>query len=128
TDHTGTMRLHQSGAGRSAYNTLSGSDDAPGVDVRVLTLDELLDEQQVERAAFLKIDVEGLELNVWRGAQRSIERGALPLVMIEFTEENLQRAGHSTLELARAVEEAGYMLCRFDVQSLQLAPARVEGP
>jgi FkbM family methyltransferase len=127
-DRPGTMKLHRAGDGRSAYNALSVDPAATGVEVRVMTLDDLLDEQKVERADFLKLDVEGLELSVWQGAQRSIARSALPLVMIEFTEENLQRAGHSTLELAQAVTGSGYTLCRFDENTLRLTPATVDGP
>ncbi len=127
-DHAGSMMLHRLGEGGSAYNTLSGEDSEAGVGVRVLTMDQLLDEQQVERADFLKLDVEGFELSVWQGAKRSIERGALPVVMIEFTEQNLQRAGHSTLELAKAVEDSGYTLCRFDIDLLQLSPTTVTEP
>ncbi len=50
--------------------------------VRACPMDDYLDGRGVERIDFIKIDVEGFELNVLRGARRTIER-CKPIVFCE---------------------------------------------
>ncbi|MGH7214790.1 MAG: FkbM family methyltransferase, partial [Tepidisphaeraceae bacterium] len=113
--------------GKSAYNHL-GAAGAEGVEVDVVTLDELFERQKVERAAFLKVDVEGFEIDVLVGAARAIEAGKLPLVMVEFNELNLRREGKTTQDLFAAVESRGMRFYGFDVDALRLVPRSYEGP
>ncbi len=127
-DQPGTLKLHRHGEGRSAYNSLCEAGDDGGIDVTVTSLDRVIVEQNIEHVDFLKIDVEGFEPSVWRGAAASIQAAKLPLVMIEFTEENLQRAGHSSIELARTITDSGYHLCRFDPGRRLLIPTQVTEP
>lgn len=124
---TGRQVLHSEGSGKSAYNTLGG-DAADGVEVDVVTIDQLMTDQGVARADFVKLDVEGAELAAWRGAKQAIEQQRLGVVMIEFTEPNLKRAGTSSRELFAAVNDSGYTLCRFDTDALQLVAAAFDQP
>lgn len=124
-DHEGAMNLHRNTDGRSAYNSLSGDDDGPAVQVQVTTVDALVEKQQLAEVAFLKLDVEGFEVLAWRGAGQTIAQRKVALVMIEFTEANLHKAGFSTMQLAQAVQESGYHLCRFDSQKRELIPVTV---
>ena len=75
----------------------------------------------------MKIDVEGSELAVLKGAKQSVLSKKLPLIVIESTEQNLQSAGYSTRELVQTFTEYGYQLCRFDVDKIQLAPVTIDG-
>lgn len=130
-DQPGRASLHRSlehgGEGRSAYNTLVGGDQTVAAgEVAVVTIDGVLAERKIDRASFMKLDVEGAELNAWRGAAGTVQRRAIGVVMIEFTEQNLKRAGHSTAALRDAVRASGYELYRFDTDALQLVPAEVE--
>jgi hypothetical protein len=60
-----------------------------------------------------------------RGANKSINAGKFPLLMIEFTEANAIAAGSSTRELRTLIESFGYNLCRFDPTNLCLIPEPV---
>ena len=51
--------------------------------VQIRTLDEILDAQNVDRVAMIKIDVEGFELEVLRGAAHILGDDAAPVLCIE---------------------------------------------
>lgn len=53
-------------------------------DIEIRTLDSYVEENDVERIDFLKIDVEGNEFNVLTGALATIERGIIKNIQIEF--------------------------------------------
>jgi FkbM family methyltransferase len=57
--------------------------------VRVTTLDDIAATEGVDEIGLLKIDVEGMELAVLRGAQRLLERGAVKRIQFEFNEMNV---------------------------------------
>lgn len=122
------MTLHVGMGTKSAYGSLVVEIEGGGdVTVRTDTIDGILAELDIERADFLKIDVEGAEVDVWQGCARLVAADAVPLVMVEFTEANQTAVGRSTADVARAWENNGYSLYRFDEESLQLVPAEVCG-
>lgn len=86
------------------------------------SLDALLPELQTESVSLAKLDVEGWEVAVLKGAEQSIRAGKFPLWMIEFTEANAAAAGTSTRELRTLLEDFGYTLCRFDATNFRLVP------
>jgi FkbM family methyltransferase len=57
--------------------------------VRVRTLDGFCEEERVGRIDFLKLDVEGHELAVLRGARRMLEAGAVSIIQFEFGPANI---------------------------------------
>lgn len=58
-------------------------------EIQVRTIDRFCAEAAVDRIDFLKIDVEGHELSVLRGAQRMLESGAIPIIQFEFGPANI---------------------------------------
>lgn len=58
-------------------------------EVKVATLDDVADAEGVDAIDLLKVDVEGMELAVLRGARRRLERGAIRRILFEFNEMNL---------------------------------------
>jgi hypothetical protein len=72
------------------------------VAVPVLRLDDYLAEHEVDRVDFMKIDVEGFEPNVIRGAGKYIERGKIHAILCEFNVDWLaanQSSSHALYEL-----------------------------
>lgn len=65
---------------------------------------ERLDDIVTEPVDFLKIDVEGAEIDVLEGAPRILAEDR-PILMIEFRATNLERAGHTGKDLARYILE-----------------------
>jgi FkbM family methyltransferase len=63
----------------------------PAVEHRVQmnTLDQLADDLQIGTIDLLKIDTEGHELEVLKGATKLLARNAVPLIHLEFNEMNL---------------------------------------
>ena len=125
----GEMSLHLGDQGRSGYSSLvNASVSDVSVTVPVTTLDRLLAEEPLARVDFMKIDVEGAEIDVLAGAHASVEKGCLPLIQVEFTELNLQAAGKSTADLRAAFEGLGYVFYRMDEDSLCFEPYHFDGP
>jgi len=85
--------------------------------VTLTTLDEVLKDRPVN---FVKIDVEGMELYVLRGAQEILKRDH-PIVIYETRIEFEQAAGHPLFSvIAELLNGLGYGL--FDYQDGQLLP------
>lgn len=59
------------------------------VEVLVTTLDQFAQEHQLTHIHLLKIDTEGSELDVLRGAQRLLENKAIDLIQFEFNNMNV---------------------------------------
>ena len=76
----------------------------PGGDISITTLDE-----DVPYADFIKIDVEGMELEVLKGGSQLIER-ARPAVFFEVNLSQLRAHGTSPRALGRFFTKRGYRL------------------
>jgi len=94
--------------------------DAPARALRTFTVpvrsvDGLLDGEG-RRVAFVKCDVEGHELAVFRGARATIARWQ-PALLVEVSDDP-DAAGSSAHVLARELAEVGYVPYRFDGRGL----------
>ena len=76
--------------------------------VRVVTLDDFVAERSIDRLDFIKIDTEGAEINVLRGAANSIRRFR-PGMFVEVNPEALARFGRQPQELWEAIRQMGYL-------------------
>jgi FkbM family methyltransferase len=63
--------------------------DTVRVDVPITTLDRIVQEQVLNRISLLKIDTEGHELAVLRGAENSLRKGLIDVIQLEFNEPNI---------------------------------------
>jgi FkbM family methyltransferase len=63
-----------------------------------------------DKLDFLKVDVDGHELNFLLGAEQTLRRHR-PHILIEFSQEALFAAGHYAWDLADWLESMGYILC-----------------
>lgn len=104
---------HPFNAGLSAIHTQSVVNE---VTVPVSTLDVAVSDQGWDRVDFVKIDVEGMELEVLRGAQRTLQKYR-PVVLFEtiehFRKLRRERSGISDVfaEIGRLFAGLGYRLC-----------------
>ena len=70
-------------------------------------LDDVARECGLERMDFLKIDVEGAEWMVLRGAEESIRRFR-PVIVAEVSAENFRKAGYAPKDLFAYLESRNY--------------------
>ena len=108
-DGAGTRTLHVPGAGAASPGAsfepaVAGLSPGRGVAVPVVTLDEYF-RSETRRIAALKIDVEGHELAVLRGARRVLDRHA-PLVVVECEVRHVGEEG--VRAVLRFFAERGY--------------------
>jgi FkbM family methyltransferase len=75
--------------------------------VRVTTLDQDIEERGLPAPTFLKIDVEGFELDVLRGAAQTLARGR-PALFIEIHGETLAGKQRNAAAVVQFLHEAGY--------------------
>lgn len=87
---------------------LPSDDDFKGFEVvGVSTLDDEVLHLGLERIDLIKIDVEGYELNVLKGARNVLERFR-PMVVVEVIDANLRANGHRAAELIDFLTALGY--------------------
>jgi len=99
------------------------------IEVRAIRGATLVREQRIEACDFLKIDVEGAELDVLQGA-RSILHNQRPLILVELFEPHQQRFGRSCQRIVDFLETYDYegRWIRQDQDSLEvrLAPLNLK--
>lgn len=83
-------------------------DDSVEIAVDVIPLDDV-----IERADFLKVDVEGAEILVFRGAKRLLSRADAPVVFFEMNEEFSRQFGASTRDVKQFLVDCGYTIYRW---------------
>src|SRR5262249_2771855 len=87
---------------------LHGGRRMPTTGARAITLDAALAEMRISRADFVKIDVDGHECSVLRGASKTLCQG--PPILMELAPYVLDEAGASVEELLEILQSAGYGL------------------
>jgi FkbM family methyltransferase len=68
------------------------TDSANSISVPVISLDEFVSEHQIAPIDFIKIDVEGFEVQVLNGAQKILEQFR-PILVFEYSVENIAAQG-----------------------------------
>jgi FkbM family methyltransferase len=84
----------------------TGTDRQQG-SVPLLRFDEVAESAGLKRLDAIKIDVEGAEMMVLRGAEVSLRRFR-PVMIVEISEINFRRAGYSVMEFFGYLNSIGY--------------------
>jgi FkbM family methyltransferase len=121
-DTNGTLSFYESLEGHGALNRM----DRPGDNrtryrqtmVQAITLDSYTALLGIEKVDFIKIDVEGHELPMLRGAQKTIDRSR-PMMMIEM-EDKRSSATSTPLDIWNHLEALGYVWCKAESASGRL--------
>jgi FkbM family methyltransferase len=91
-----------------------------GTAVRAVTLDAIVEEQGWPEVSLIKIDVQGAEERVLRGALEVIRR-CRPAIFMEIDEAALSSMGSSAQAVLRLIGRLGYEVCR--IEKGRLTPA-----
>jgi FkbM family methyltransferase len=79
TEGTATMLLD----GPSDVFRIGEANGSPTETVPISTVDSFCSQHRIDRVNFLKIDVEGFDLEVLKGATQMLDRGAIDVVQVE---------------------------------------------
>lgn len=80
-----------------------------GIPVRAWTIDEIMELREWPTVSFIKIDVQGSEVRVLRGAHETIKRYH-PAMFIEVDDAALEKSGFSAEILFSEIESFGYRI------------------
>jgi FkbM family methyltransferase len=94
-----------SGRNRIVFDKMNNTQGT--VQVKVTTLDKYVLENNLPAVDFIKIDVEGFEHAVLKGAVETLKKDK-PVLYIELSDGNLRSQGSSSLELVKFLNEIGY--------------------
>src|SRR5438105_2098667 len=95
----------------TGYNSLrppSVPEPTSTVAVRVGTLDNWLAQEKIDRVDFIKLDVEGAELSVLKGARELLAR-TRPVLLVEIAQIRTAGWGYDAVEIVRFLENIGYL-------------------
>ncbi len=84
--------------------------------VSCTTLDKYVEKNSIARVDVIKIDVEGAELSVLKGAEKVLSGPNRPAIVLEYEESAQQRFGSSCAELTSFLKAHGYELERITKQ------------
>jgi FkbM family methyltransferase len=93
-----------------------------GHDVQVATLDSFARMNNLPKVDLIKIDVEGMERFVLRGARRLLEGSAAPMILMEVHPHTLGRVGTSADDLINDVRALGFDV--YEIHRDTLKPLR----
>lgn len=111
-DHEGTAGM-ASRLGNSGASTV-----VEGSGIQLTTLDRFWERQTLERLDFIKIDVEGFEEKLLRGAAETLRR-FLPLILIELSPPTLARTGSSVQRVLDLLDSYGYDVLEINRKELR---------
>lgn len=83
--------------------------NVPNESISICKLDDLVQKIELKRIDFIKIDVEGYEMNVLKGAINTIINYK-PIILIEVIDENLKENQSSALEVIQFLVEKNYKI------------------
>jgi FkbM family methyltransferase len=95
--------------------TMNACDGVYPIPIRAQTLDQYLTDNGVERVDMLKLDVEGFEPNVIKGAINSIKKGRVRAVLCELNEVWLNANGWSERGMLDFMVSLGFKAEKFVV-------------
>ncbi|MBY0336536.1 MAG: FkbM family methyltransferase [Acetobacteraceae bacterium] len=100
-DGPGEIRLAYNTANPGETHVAAAGEADQGATVRMTTLDEALPRLGANAVDYLKVDVEGFELPLLRGAARTIAESPGIAVQIELQPRHAARYGHATADIGR---------------------------
>jgi len=120
--NNGIMPMSISLDGHDAWNSLAKpakGEKFQTEEVNTITLDEFIQENDLhDKIKMVKIDVEGWECEVIKGANRTLLSEMSPVLQVEFSEPALEAAGSSSAVLIELLLGLGYKLFKYSGKTM----------
>jgi FkbM family methyltransferase len=87
------------------YSFMSADKDAGAIDVPVVSLDDELERLNIKRVDFIKMDVEGAELEAIKGSARTLKAESVELAIASY---HIVDGAKSCFALEKMLQELGY--------------------
>lgn len=95
-------------------------------DVHVIKIDDWAEDNCIKKIDLIKVDAEGSEIDVIIGAEKTLRRGKIKAIIMEFNPETQMAANRSCRELYESVEAIGYRWYELPFMSGREIDGRVE--
>jgi len=125
-DGTATLYVVEGNTVLNSLRPQANAKSATPTKVAVRPLDKVLGELRVERVNFIKLDVEGAELAVLRGAVRLLDAVPRPVILCEVQEETSRAWGYSSRLIVEELCARGFVWFHLNDQG-DLVPVSDEG-
>ena len=116
--------INEKNRGENKITETPATDDYSLVDV--VRLDDFVAQQNIQKADLIKIDTEGFEMNVLKGAEATITKHK-PILFIEVNDENLKQQKTSAKELISLVASWGYETTSAQTGQVIDSSSKLEG-
>lgn len=84
----------------------------PKITIHTTTIDEFVNTNKIKKLNLIKIDVEGIEMNVLKGAKKTLQK-MHPNLVIEVLDNQLKLGGSSKKEVLSFLKSLGYYAYSF---------------
>ena len=108
----------------SGLDSVNRVDDHGGASVTMVTLDSIIGDRTV---AGMKVDVEGFEIDVLRGASRALADHRIELMQLEWNDASVEAVGSDRAPVAELLASHGYALYRPDADGRLVATRDAAG-
>lgn len=96
-------------SGNPGMNRVTSDPEKSARQIQITTLDSFIEKNQVTTISIIKIDVEGYEHEVLKGAVQLLTNYR-PALFIELDDSNLKEQGSSAPDLIQFIESLGYLI------------------
>ncbi|OLE30386.1 MAG: hypothetical protein AUI36_30195 [Cyanobacteria bacterium 13_1_40CM_2_61_4] len=113
-DITGCVPFYRAPSEKFGMGSLDAQFHGETTEVQARTLDDVLEETRIRHVDLLKVDVEGFELTVFRGAWKLLTGTCPPLILFEFCDWAEARVPSAQAgDAQRFLLDRGYSICRL---------------
>ena len=106
---------------RGAASIVDFLEDSPAFDIEVVTLDGVLNQNSISRINLLKIDVEGFEMEVLKGAMDALIKDDSPILVVECSNTR-NNFNYSMVDLFTFLtQKLGYQIFKFAISKEKIS-------
>ena len=115
---TETLKIYKSKQLNVDHRTYQPEEYDEVLDVKALSVDDYVKQQQVQKVDFIKMDIQGFEMQAFNGMKETLQRYPALNMISEFWPYGLKKAGSSVSEYFQALQNEGFRCYLLEHKSL----------